>query len=203
MTGTLTASLNGITDIPAGHIATIKTYLAMRRRPRSQAARSIEPYRLERLRGADLGRYLSIFATLGRRWLWWSRLQLEPDTLASMLDTEAIEAYAINAGGADAGLLELDFRAGDTADLAFLGLFEGHTGKGVGTIMIGEALARLWRKNITTVTINTCTFDHPAALGLYRRAGFDVLKQAVEIVPDPRACGLLPREAAPHVPLLA
>ncbi|HRJ70001.1 MAG TPA: GNAT family N-acetyltransferase [Beijerinckiaceae bacterium] len=202
MTATLAASLDGITDIPAGHVATIKTYLAMPERPTDTGSTPLDRPLLERLRGAQHARYRSIFATLGRRWLWWSRLQLSAGDLAAVLDDPSVEAYAVVADGADAGLMEFDFREPGRADLAFLGLFEGHTGQGTGTALMAIALSALWRAGVSTVTVNTCTFDHPAALAFYRRSGFSVVKQAVEIVPDPRLAGLLPRDAAPHVPLL-
>lgn len=202
MTNTLAASLDGITRLPPGHVATIKTYLAMRTRPTPAVQAAPGVCRLERLRGEDHARYRAIFTTLGKRWLWWSRLQIDDRALAAILDDSAIEAYAVAADGADAGLLELDFRTAGTADLAFLGLFDGHTGKGTGKALMREALGRLWRDGIGEVTVNTCTFDHPAALSFYRRSGFNVIAQAIEIVPDPRLSGLLPRDAAAHVPLL-
>ena len=45
--------------------------------------------------------------------------------------------------------------------------------------------------------------DHPSALGFYRAQGFVPFARAVETFPDPRLTGHLPRDAAPHVPLLA
>ena len=52
------------------------------------------------------------------------------------------------------------------------------------------------------VHVHTCTLDHPAALGAYRRAGFTPYRRAVERFPDPRRVGILPRDCAPQVPLL-
>ena len=49
--------------------------------------------------------------------------------------------------------------------------------------------------------LNTCTLDHPGALAFYQRHGFTVTHSEVDIVDDPRLAGLIPREAAPHVPL--
>ena len=49
--------------------------------------------------------------------------------------------------------------------------------------------------------LNTCTLDHPAALAFYQKRGFAITHSEVDIVDDPRLVGLLPRDAAPHVPL--
>jgi len=201
--GTLTASLDGITVLPPRHIATIKSYLAMERPPASAAAPAGLPFTLVRLGGADHARYRTIYATLGARWLWWSRLMLSEIALSEVLADPAIEAYAVVAASGDIGLIELDFREPGVADLAFLGLYEDHTGQGHGARLIGFAKSAVWsRPEVSRMTVNTCTFDSPAALGFYRRHGFAVVAQAVEIVPDPRLSGLLPADAAPHVPML-
>ena len=50
--------------------------------------------------------------------------------------------------------------------------------------------------------VHTCTLDHPAALPAYLRAGFTAVGRAFESFPDPRLAGLLPRDAAPQLPLL-
>lgn len=203
MTGNLTASLDGITDLPRGHVATIKTYLAMDRPATAPAAPAAGPVRLVRLTGAEHARYRALFRALGTRWLWWSRLMLAEAALQAVLDDPAVEAYALTGNGADIGLLELDFRGGPEVDLAFLGLIDGHTGKGTGRWLMDEAKARVWsRPGVTRLTVNTCTLDSPQALGFYRAHGFCVDRQAVEIVPDPRLTGLLPPGAAPHIPLL-
>jgi hypothetical protein len=52
------------------------------------------------------------------------------------------------------------------------------------------------------VTVHTCTLDHPNALGFYLRSGFTPYARSVEIADDPRLHGVLPRSAAPHVPVM-
>jgi hypothetical protein len=68
---------------------------------------------------------------------------------------------------------------------------------------MAETLARAWVKGIERVRVNTCTLDHPSALGFYRAQGFAAVSRTVETFADPRALGLLPTDAAPHVPYLA
>lgn len=193
----LMVTLDGITALPPGHCAAIKTYLA-----RDVPTGLPEPalsVGLVPLTGRQEPRYRAIFATLGARWLWWSRLMQTAEARTAILDDAAVEAFAIVDEGTDIGLLELDFRQ-PAADLAFLGLFDRHTGRGLGESLVRHALARAARRGARTMTVNTCTFDHPAALGFYRRMGFEVRSQAIEIVPDPRLAGFLPLDAAPHVP---
>ena len=75
-------------------------------------------------------------------------------------------------------------------------------GRGHGRWLLGETLRLAWRDGIRRVHVHTCTLDHPAALPAYRSAGFVALGRAVERFPDPRLIGVLPRTAAPQIPLL-
>ena len=65
-----------------------------------------------------------------------------------------------------------------------------------------QAKALAWRPGIERFWVHTCTLDSPAALGFYIKAGFTPFAREVETFADPRLAGVLPREAAPHVPLL-
>ncbi|CAK0756114.1 hypothetical protein CCP1ISM_6680002 [Azospirillaceae bacterium] len=58
-----------------------------------------------------------------------------------------------------------------------------------------------WNADTRKLVVNTCTFDHPAALRLYHRAGFRLVRAIERVVRDPRLSGTLPRSAAPHIPL--
>jgi GNAT superfamily N-acetyltransferase len=198
----MSVSLDGITSIPPGRVGTIKTYLAMTARPALTSSAPPPGYGLARLKGVDAARYRAIFMTLGRRWLWWSRLLLDETALRATLDRAPLAAYAVTHQEVDCGLLELDHADQAAPDLAFLGLFEGHTGRGVGNWLMAAALSDLWTPLARRVTVNTCTLDDPRALGFYRRHGFAVDRQAIEIVPDPRRAGVLPPDAAPHIPML-
>lgn len=193
---------DGITDVPHGHVATIKSYLEMSLRPSIAVPAAPVGYRLDAISAPGAERYRAIFAELGQRWLWWSRLIPEPSTLADILANLGIQAFAVTHAGADIGLLELDFREPERPDLAFLGLLDGHTGRGIGAWLMAVALDALWRPEAQVVTVNTCTLDHPGAIAFYRRFGFRIVRQCIEVVPDPRRTGLLPASAAPHIPML-
>jgi GNAT superfamily N-acetyltransferase len=200
---TLLASLDGITLLPPGHVATIKSYLERAIEPDEPAAPPLpQGLALHRLRGKEAPRYRALFQTIGSRWLWWSRLLLPADTLAVLLDDPAVEAFAVVEADRDIGLLEWDFSQAGRPELAFLGFVEGATGRGFGSLLMRITLARMAEAGASALRVNTCTFDHPAALAFYRRNGFTVVAQALEIVLDPRLHGLLPQDAAPHIPIL-
>jgi GNAT superfamily N-acetyltransferase len=102
----------------------------------------------------------------------------------------------------DAGLLELDFRMPGECEVSFFGVTTKFIGTGAGRWLMNQALVRAWSRPLRRVWIHTCTFDHPAALAFYIRSGFRAYAREIEIVEDPRLTGVLPRTAAPHVPII-
>jgi GNAT superfamily N-acetyltransferase len=104
--------------------------------------------------------------------------------------------------GDEAGLLELDFRHADECEVSFFGLAPEFIGAGAGRWLMNQALERAWSRPLRRLWIHTCTLDHPSALAFYLRSGFQAYRRQIETVPDPRLTGLLPRTAAPHVPLI-
>ncbi|HEY8565856.1 MAG TPA: GNAT family N-acetyltransferase [Beijerinckiaceae bacterium] len=192
---------DGYTDVAPGKVATVVTYLEMRARPGGTGSSLPPGCSLEPI-GADPARYRALFRAVGEPWLWFSRLVMPETSLAALLADPRVHAFALRQDGRDVGLLELDFRRGEEAELAFFGLIPDRVGSGLGRALMREALTRAFAAPIQRLTVHTCTLDHPAALGFYIRSGFVPVKRAVEIADDPRLLGQLPLEAAPHHPVM-
>jgi len=202
MRSSISLNLNGYTDLPPGKIAAVVTYLEMREKPPHSRAEKPQGWSLQRITD-DLDRYRGLFRRVGQPWLWFSRAVMPDDELASILNHPAVEAYALHDGTADIGLLELDFRSPNEAELAFLGLVPETIGQGGGRFLMNEATLRAFAKPIERFFVHTCSLDHPSALAFYMRSGFKPYKRAIEVADDPRLLGLLPLDAGPHVPVLA
>ncbi len=185
-------------DVPRGQVAAVVTYLEMDERPAVTAVPE-SPLRLERWPSVDPDRYRALFRRVGEKWLWFSRLAMDDATLmAKVAEVHAV----VDEAGREAGLLELDFGVADECLIRFLGLVPELAGQGHGRWLFAQALALGWRSGVERVRVHTCSLDHPAALPAYLRAGFKARSRAFESFPDPRLTGLLPRDAAPQVPLL-
>lgn len=195
----LRVPLSGVTDLPAGKIAEVVTYLEMLEAPARREAPA-GGFTLERF--CDLARYRALFRRVGERWLWMSRLVMPEAALRAILDNPAVEAFALRSGREDIGILELDFRLPGECELAYFGVLPEAIGTGAGRFLIGEALRRAWARPIRRFWVHTCTHDHPRALAFYQRAGFRAYKRAIELADDPRLTGHLPRDAAPDVPVI-
>ena len=186
-----------LTDIPAGQLGAVVTFLEMTERPRPRPLPS-SALRLERWPAPDPARYRALFTRVGGRWLWYSRLLMDDETLRANIG----ELWAVTDRGIEVGMIELDFRSEGECLIRFLGLVPELAGKGHGNWLFGQLLALAWRPGIRRVHVNTCSLDHPAALPAYLKAGFVAYKRALETFPDPRAGGVLPPDCAPQVPLV-
>jgi GNAT superfamily N-acetyltransferase len=188
-----------LSDIPAGHLGAVVTYLEMTERPAPASPRPSAPLRLQCWEQADADRYRRLFEKVGARWLWYSRLTMDDSTLAAAM----AEVHSVLDDRDEAvGLVELDFRSQSECLIRFLGLVPELSGRGHGPWLFAETLDLAWRPGVGRVHVNTCTLDHPAALRAYLKAGFTAYKRAFESFPDPRLNGLLPAEAAPQIPLV-
>jgi GNAT superfamily N-acetyltransferase len=192
----------GLTAVPAEQVATIVTTLEMRARPPLRPMPA-SPFRLVRWDRPEPDRYRALFRRVGARWLWFSRLVMEDAALRAIVHDPQVAVFAaIDRAGIEIGMLELDFRTPGACELSYVGLVPELAGKGHGDWLMAEALARAWTKGIARVWVHTCTLDHPAALGFYRRHGFVAIARTVETFADPRVAGILPADAAPQIPLL-
>lgn len=191
---------DGYTEIPPGKIANVATYLEMRARPALLPERPVA-LRLERWE-APLDAYRDLFKRVGAPYLWFSRLVMPDEQLASILRDGAVEIYAVRDGEHAAGIVELDFRRPRECELVFFGLLQPYIGSGAGRWLMNRAIEIAWSHPIDRFWVHTCSLDHPSALDFYRRSGFVPFKREIEVADDPRLTGVLARDCAPQVPII-
>lgn len=191
-----------LTPVIPGELAAVVTSLEMRERPKPRPLPP-SPLRLNKWPAPAADAYRTLFRRVGAPWLWFSRLLLGDEALLAILHDPGVDLYAIvDRAGIEVGMLELDFRIAGECEIAFFGLVPELTGKGHGDWLIAQALMLGWRKDVRRMWVHTCTLDHPGALGFYRRNGFTPFARAIETFADPRLLGILPRDAAPQIPLI-
>lgn len=188
--------------VPAGAVATIVTTLEMRARPRARPVPD-SPLRLVRWSAPDPAKYRVLFERVGARWLWYSRLAMDDAALCAFIHRPETQVHVvIDRVGIEVGLLEFTHHEGGWCALDYFALVPDLAGQQFGRWLMTLALAMMWRPSVTMVRVNTCTLDHPSALNFYRAQGFVAVERTVEVFPDPRLTGLVPRDAAPQIPLL-
>ncbi|WP_374945063.1 GNAT family N-acetyltransferase [Sphingomonas sp.] len=193
----------GLTPVAADHVATVVTSLEMTQRPALRPLPA-SPLRLVTWQRPAPERYRALFRRVGARWLWYSRLALDDAALVRIVHHPRVSVFAVvDRAGIEVGMVELDVRTAGDCDIAYFGLVPELAGHGHGRWLMAETLARAWTAGVVRVRVNTCTLDHPSALGFYRAQGFAATARTLETFPDPRALGLLPPDAAPQTPYLA
>ncbi|MGA9354606.1 MAG: GNAT family N-acetyltransferase [Terriglobales bacterium] len=197
---------DGFTDLAPGKIASVVTFLEMRARPARDAAWqdfvSTNGVRLRLVPAPDLNWYRALYRRAGSQWLWFSRLEMTDEQLAQVLHSSANELFVAEHEGSEIGMAELDRSHAPDVEVTFFGLFPEAMGKRLGRSFMAALLERAWDSSAVRVWLHTCNLDAPAALPFYLKCGFRVYKQAIEVADDPRVSGILPEDAAPHVPII-
>jgi len=117
--------------------------------------------------------FFSLYDAVGRDYAWDDMHEMEPGAVSDMLGHEDVKLFTMVRARRPLGFYLLDFRQAGICDIAYLGLVGEVTGKGYGSWLLDDAIARGWRRPGTmTLTVNTCTLDHPAAMRLYAARGF-------------------------------
>lgn len=193
---------DGYTPLPAGKIASVVTYLEMRRPPSPMPPLEPGAFRLETCAEIDLARYRTLFRRIGAQWLWFSRLRMSDAELRGILHDPAVDVHVLRLGEEDAGLLELDRRRFPEIELAFFGVVDHLVGQGAGRYMMAVAQQEAWRRHPERFTVHTCSLDHPRAVSFYMKSGFVPAGRAIEVSDDPRLTGDLERTAAAWFPVI-
>lgn len=122
--------------------------------------------------------FLGLYDRVGRDYEWTDRHAAGAEPLAAFLHDPAVTLYTFMRAGWPHGFFVLDARQPDRCDLAYFGLVPEALGRGLGTFLLQTAVHMAWdRPGIGTVTVNTNSFDHPRALPLYQKAGFEPVRR--------------------------
>ncbi|WOH65756.1 GNAT family N-acetyltransferase [Bradyrhizobium sp. BWA-3-5] len=192
---------DGYSDVPAGKVAAIVTHLEMTARPTPRPDPD-KSWTLRRVETPPLDWFRDLYRRIGEEWLWVSRIRMPDAQLAAHLHSPKLEVHALVDAGSDEGLLELDFREAGQCEIVMFGVTAKLVGSGAGRWLMNRALDIAWSRPIERLWLHTCTYDHPAALAFYQRSGFRPFRRQIEVRDDPRLDGTVPREAAPHVPVI-
>ncbi len=192
---------DGYLDLAPGKLANVVTHLEMFAKPPRRPEPPVKAT-LRRMVHPQLDEYRALFHKIGDDYLWYSRLVMTDDELHAIVHDSNVEVYAVDVDGIAEGMLELDFRTADEAEITYFALTEKMIGTGTGRWLMNRTLDLAWSHPIRRLWVHTCTLDHPSAVDFYVRSGFVSFKRQVEVCDDPRLTGVVPREAAPNVPLL-
>lgn len=168
-------------------VETTVTYLRMAARPTHFPPMPTSPrLALMKAERIPLHFYRYLYETVGGSCLWIERADLSDAELAAHVHRDGIEITVLYADGAPAGYYELDFARPSRTNLVYFGLIPEWTGMKIGPWLLGCAIRDGFQRGAAEMTVNTCTLDHPAALPLYQRLGFQPVRREARrlAVPD-------------------
>ena len=151
------------------------TWLEMRERPTwpHPPVPGTRPAHLLKAHRPPAWYFLSLYDAVGRDYAWEDMHELSPEDITDWLHDSAVALYTLARDGWPAGFFVLDWRREAVCELALFGLVPEAVGTGLGGYLLRTAILAGWdRAGTSRMTVNTCTLDHPRALGLYQRNGF-------------------------------
>lgn len=164
-------------------LQTTVTFLQMYDRPARHVAAPLKPRTsIQRIEDCSVGFYRYLYEAVGKPWVWVNRRRMSDADLATAIGQKGIDIYVLYARGEPAGYAELDARNPLNIELSYFGLTPDFTGLGLGSFFLSEAIAMAWDKQPKRLHVQTCTLDHPRALGLYQRFGFQPFAQTEAFV---------------------
>lgn len=175
----MTAAVNDVPDT----IEVTVTFLEMHAPP---AHVQPLPYNrqiaLLKTRDIPLHFYRYLLDRVGRKWHWVNGLRLSDEELTASIHREDRDIRVLYLDGAPAGFFDIRPNLPNEVDLAYFGMMEHAVGQGLGRWFLGAAISACWSYDPKWVTVQTCTMDHPAALPLYQKLGFQPVAQKKELV---------------------
>jgi len=194
-----------VRPVPPGRLRETVTDLECRTAPDAPPDPLPDGVRLVRHAGTlTWEAFAPLFFAVGEPWLWRDRLYRSDAEQAAHLVNPGIVVHVLEqaAGGAALGFCEMDCRDPKAGfRVLYFGLIPNAIGGGLGRMLFAHALADAWAMGPSCIRLDTCTHDHPKAVGFYQNFGFTVTGQRVTEADDPRLTGLLPRDAGPSIPL--
>ena len=149
------------------------TYMELRESPPPPTARG-GPERIAREQLA-LSEYLALYRAVGESLRWDQRLRMPEAEVAALLEGGSLHVYVLRQSHGDAlGFCEFDRGAFPQIELKNFGLIPEAQGRGLGSWLLSVALCEEWQATPARIWLHTDTWDHPAAIRVYERAGFKV-----------------------------
>ncbi len=122
--------------------------------------------------------FLSLYDAVGADYDWTDLHVRPPAEIEAFLHDPAVMLYTLLRTGWPHGFFLLDARTEGRCNLAYFGLVPEAIGTGLGRFLLETAVHLAWdQPGVEVVSVNTCSLDHPRALPLYQRAGFEPVRR--------------------------
>ena len=126
--------------------------------------------------------FFDLYAAVGANYEWTDKYAVPIEELDQFLSNSLVRMFSFFKDGWTAGFFILDNRRSGVCDLTYFGLVPEAIGFGYGEYLLRFAVKESWKaKDIRLLTVNTNTLDHPNALPLYKKVGFNLVRRETEM----------------------
>jgi GNAT superfamily N-acetyltransferase len=123
--------------------------------------------------------YRKLYYGVGEKWHWLDRMVMPDNELFEKINAANVDIFVFKIKNETAGYIEF-VKEEKYVEVQYFGLLPAFIGKGYGKYFLQWVVARAWSYNPEWVQLNTCTLDHPHALAVYRKAGFQEVRTEVQ-----------------------
>ena len=102
--------------------------------------------------------------------------------MSEILESECFDHFCLELEQQHIGLCEFDRTSFPDIELVNFGLIPSMHGQGLGTYFLNQCLREAW-KTASRIWLHTDTNDHPSAIRVYRKAGFETYLERMEEFP--------------------
>lgn len=133
----------------------------------------------------ELGRFL--YSVVGRDWSWTDRSSWPYAKWLDHLDRPEIQVWIAYLEGVIAGYVEIERQDETSVEIACFGLLKQFMGRGIGGLLLSDAVERAFQSGAQRVWLHTCSLDSPKAMENYRARGFKLFDEKTELKDVPPA----------------
>jgi len=157
----------------------VKTWYLDMKQPPSERLRIRDDLNIALVKNPGIQFYRFLFKAVGEKWGWVYRVMMSDEELVTIIHDSRVEIYVLYINGSPAGYAELDKRTAGEIELVYFGLLPEFIGRGLGKYFLQWVVEKAWKCSPARLWLHTCEYDHPAALPLYLKAGFNIYDEKI------------------------
>ena len=123
--------------------------------------------------------YRKYYYGVGEKYFWLDRMVMSNEELLEKINAPNVDIFIFKVNDEPAGYIEFG-REDKYVEIVYFGLMPGFIGKGLGKYFLQWVIAKAWSYQPEWIQLNTCTLDHPNALGTYTKAGFTEIRKEIQ-----------------------
>ncbi|NII27463.1 GNAT family N-acetyltransferase [Pseudoflavitalea sp. X16] len=155
------------------------TFLEMHERPVNTTPAAFNMHFELLPKPVEVSEYRSYYYGVGKQWYWLDRMVMDDALLYAKINAPNVDIFVLYIEDQTAGFAEF-VREKEYVEILYFGLLPGFIGKGYGNYFLQTVIQQAWDYAPQHIQLNTCTLDHPNALSIYKKAGFQQVRTSTE-----------------------